>query len=327
MPELDTALDGEGGDDAAAEAAATAAAEAEAAAAAKGGEGDDAEAAAAAAALAAKGGDAEEGEENYWEKARERFANGDEKLATRAARYASPEATLTALIAAQNRISSGELLSALPENATEDEVKAWRVERGLPEDSKGYDLKGIEIQESDQPIIDSMLEYAHKSNQTLEQVKTNIEWYHEAKATQEAARQELDETQKNETLDSLNTEWGPDFRRNQNMVKGFLDRHFPADVVKELTGGRLGSGRGFFNNAEMLRSFLALELELNPAGVVTPSGGGDMAQGLNDQIEAIEKQMKSHRKSVEGKKYWEDDKVQAHYRKLLTQRDGNKETA
>src|SRR5574337_1429609 len=50
-----------------------------------------------------------------WAAIRTKIAGDDEKLAKRLARYSSVESVVDALVAAQNRIASGDLKSVLPE--------------------------------------------------------------------------------------------------------------------------------------------------------------------------------------------------------------------
>lgn len=284
------------------------------------------EPAAGAAAGGAAGGAAAGGaadDKGYWPTDwQDRVSKGDEKRAAVLKRYASPEAVADALIAAQNRIRSGELRPTLPANAKPEELAAWRKDNGIPEKPSDYDLKfdnGIVIGADDKPIIDKFLESAHNANMRPEQVKTAVQWYYQEQERLAEETAQRDEQQRLETVDALNVEWGKDFRRNVNLIHGVLAR-FPAEVREALEGARLPDGRGLFNHPEVMRGFAALALEVNPAGVLAATGGGDVAQTLKTEIEQIEKWMSAPRKSAEGKKYWEDDKVQSRYRELIDMR-------
>jgi hypothetical protein len=174
-----------------------------------------------------------EGVNGYWpDDWQSRLSKGDEKLAKQFGRYASPEAVGEALIAAQNKIRSGQLTQALPENPTEDELKSWRKDNGIPEAPDKYDLKfdsGLVIGEEDKPIIDSFLETAHGKNLNPDQAKAAVEWYYQEQERQEQAIQEQDNEQRQEALDALNVEWGANFRPNINRVEGLLSK-FPEDI-------------------------------------------------------------------------------------------------
>lgn len=296
-----------------------------------GGAGAPAGAAGAAAGGEAAGGAAAGGDgKAYWPGDwQNRISKGDEKRASHIKRYASPEAMADALIAAQNRIRSGELKPVLAKDAKPEEIAAWRKDMGIPEKPDGYDLKfddGFVIGADDKPIVDGFLARAHESNLLPNQVKGVVQWYYKEQERQAEERASKDDKERVETLDALNVEWGRDFRRNVNMIHSVMSR-FPADVREALEGARLPDGRGIFNHPEIMRGFAALALELNPAGVVPPNEGGDIAQALNDEIAQIEKWMHAPRKSADGKKYWADDKTQSRYRQLLEMREKQQKAA
>lgn len=252
----------------------------------------------------------------------QRISKGDDKRLQRISRYASPEALGDALIAAQNRISAGELKPALPANAKPEELAVWRKDNGIPEKPEGYDLNlgdGLVIGEKDKPIIDGFLKTAHDSNMRPDEVKATLRWYYTEVERQAQARELQDNTDRQHALDALNSEWGATFRRNVNMVQGLLDR-FPEAVRDAIKSARLGDGRGLFNDPDVMRGFAALALELNPAGTVVPSGMADPAKSVDEKIAAIEKTMRENRGA-----YNKDEKMQADYRLLLDTREKLKE--
>ena len=94
----------------------------------------------------------------------------------------------------QNKIAAGEMRSTLPPNATEEQVKAWRSENGIPEAPEKYELKlkdGLVIGEEDKPIIDAFLKSAHGANMTAQQASQAVDWYYEEVERQTAQRAEL----------------------------------------------------------------------------------------------------------------------------------------
>lgn len=249
---------------------------------------------------------------------REKYSKDDAKKLARLGRYTSPEAAFDALIAAQNRISSGELKGVLPKNATPEEVTQWRKDNGIPDAPEKYDLKfdnGLVIGEADKEIVDGFLKSAHAKNLNTDQVKSTIEWYYSEQERVAAEREAKDEQERTVALDALNAEWGSEFRRNTNAIKGILQT-FPENVRGLLEGGRLSDGTAIFNNPEVLRGFAAIARELNPAGTVVGAGAGDATKSVNEEISAIEKTMKTNRSA-----YNKDEKLQARYRDLLGARE------
>lgn len=256
-------------------------------------------------------------DKGYWpDDWRQKAANGDEKLAKRFERYASPEAALKALVEAQNKISSGELKSPLPKNATPEEVKQWRQDNGIPEAPDKYDLKfesGLVIGDDDKPIVDGFLKIAHERNLKNEDVKPVLEWYYKEQERQAETRQQMDNEDREKTIEELREEWGSDFKKNQNAVKSLLNT-FPEEVRDLFAGGRLSDGTAIFNHPQVLRAFASMAREINPASTVVPSTAGDPAKTINDEISAIEKIMGTP-------EYIKDEAKQARYRELITVRE------
>lgn len=251
-----------------------------------------------------------------------KLAGGDEKLLKKLQRYASPKAMADALVAAQARISSGELKPVLSKDAKPEEVAAWRKENGIPETPEKYDLKfdsGLVIGDDDKPIIDGYLKAAHDRNMTPDQVKAGIEWYYDEVKRQADVQNEKDETDRQAALDALNAEWGGNFRRNHNMVNGLLDR-FPEKVRDLFKGGRLADGTAIMNNPDVIRSLAGIALEINPAGQIVPTGSGDPMKSVEGRIEEIEATMRKDRNA-----YNKNEKLQAEYRELLGAREKLKE--
>jgi hypothetical protein len=273
---------------------------------------------------AGKGGEKTSAPPAYWPNDwQTRVAKNDDKLLKRAQRYASPEAVFEALVAAQNRISSGELKTALPEKPSADELKAWRLANSIPESPEKYDLKfqnGLVIGEEDKPMIDEFLKAAHGANLTEDQAKGVIEWYYADQQRQADEQTEIDEEDRTHTLDALNVEWGGQFRRNINLVKNMLTR-FPAEVRELLENSRLSDGTAMFNNPEVLRGFAALALELNPTGTVV-AGDGDNMKAIDDEIKEIEQTMRTNRRA-----YNADEGMQKRYRELIGYRENLKKRA
>lgn len=270
------------------------------------------------------------GDEGYWPNDwRKNIAGEDEKLLKRLERYASPKALSDALVSVQNRISAGELRGVLPKNATEEQVKQWREENGIPESPDKYELalpKGLVIGEDDKPIIDDMLKTLHGVNANNEQVSQAVNFYYAAIEKAEADRQEADRTAAQAAQDALHNEWGPEFRANMNAIDGLLATA-PGDVKEQLKFGRLADGTPIMANADAIRWLNSLSREINPVTTLVPNAGADVSGSIDAEIKAIEKDMGAPKGSPEHKAYWGDDKRQARYRALLEAKDRSQKKA
>ena len=133
---------------------------------------------AAAPAAAKKDGDAsskaEGNNESYWPPDwRKTVSKDDAKVLARLERYASPEAAMQALIAAQNRIAAGELKPVLGKNATPEQIAEYRAALGIPDAPDKYDL-GKDAPKVAPEMLSVVLKHAHEANQTPDQVKATL---------------------------------------------------------------------------------------------------------------------------------------------------------
>jgi hypothetical protein len=258
------------------------------------------------------------------EKWREEFAGGDEKLMQRFGRYNTPKDVAAALVAAQTRLSSGELKTALPKDATPEQVTAWRKENGIPEKPEEYfaqiKLKdGLVIGDEDKPIVEAFAKAAHAAHFNPTQVAATLDWYYGEldRQTQEQAAKDADAAQK--VSDTLHQQWGPEFRLNMNIFNSFMDSA-PAKLKEALMRGRLADGTPVGSSAEMINWITLKAKELNPAGIIVPAGGGSMAASIDDELKTIQGWMSAPEGSPEHAKYWKDSKISGpdgRYQQLL----------
>lgn len=263
---------------------------------------------------AGKGGDAPIWREDW----RTQIAGTDEAYAKKLARYSSPKDVANALLSVQNRISSGELRSSLPKNATEDQVKAWRAENGIPEAPDKYELKladGLVVGEDDKPLIDNLMKSMHKVNAPAGIVSEVVNFYYATKEAEEAARHQKDADAARAASDALHAEWGAEFRPNMNMVDGLLDTA-PAGVKDLIKFGRLSDGTPIMANPDAIRWLNNMAREINPVTTVVPNAGANVSGAIDDEIKKIETTMRTDRKA-----YNADEKMQARYRDLLNARE------
>jgi hypothetical protein len=257
-----------------------------------------------------------ESNEGYWPADwRQIVSKADAKVLARLERYASPEAAMQALISAQNRIAAGELKPALGKNASAEEIAAWRTEHGIPATPDKYDL-GKDVEGMDKDALKQLLEVAHKTNQTPEQVQASIAAVKALAIQSTEQRHEADLQVQKESEDVLRAEWGPEFRKNINLIHGMLDGTATPELKDKLLGGRLSDGTPIGSSPEALKFLVGLALIQNPSGVVVPGSEANPMKGVEDEIAKIEKTLRENRKA-----YDKDETMQARYRDLLGARE------
>lgn len=249
---------------------------------------------------------------------RDKLAGDDKKFRKQLDRYRSPVDAGSALRSAQLRISSGDLREALPENATDEQIAAYRKDNGIPEKAEGYLESlpdGLVIGEDDKEIVGSFVERVHGKHADPAVVSEAISWYYDLQEQEAAKQAEIDTETKQKNDDELRAEWGAEYRSNINSVYAFLDSAPSTDdgmPLKELLlGSRLADGTPVGNHPTMLRWLAQMASDANPAGFVSPGAGGSQVDSVKDEIAKIEKVMREDRPA-----YDKDIKMQERLRKL-----------
>lgn len=232
----------------------------------------------------------------YWpEDWQTRVAKADEKRAKALGKFHSPEALADSYFALERRMSSGEFKPVLPKDPKPEEIAQWRKDNGIPDKPESYDLKDLKIPAADKDIVAGFLKSAHETNMTPDQAKVAIGNYYTIQEQQSKARAQKDDEQRHSALDALNAEWGGSFRRNVNLIEGTVLSAFPEDVRSLIKSARLPDGTALFNNVAALKGLASLALQLNPAGIVAPAGGGDLAKPALQEYKELQTMMREKR--------------------------------
>lgn len=245
-----------------------------------------------------------------WATRREKYANGDDKLSKRLARYSSEKDAIDALIAAQNKISSGELKAPLAKDATPEQIATWREENGLPAEPTGYALEGITIPEAGQENVNEFLKTAHANNMTPEQVRAAVAFEMARGAKMQEERLALDATAKVNANAELDALWGSEATLNKNLILGMLNSA-PEGVADKILGGRTPDGTPIASDVDTLRWLASLAREVNPTATIVPGNGTSSLQVVETELAALKQRMATDRTA-----YFKDAKAQARFREL-----------
>lgn len=250
---------------------------------------------------------------------RTKLAGDDEKLAKRLQRFQSPKDITKAWLSADQKIASGEYKSDLPDDASDEQIAAYRKERGIPETPDGYFENlpdGVVIGEEDKEMAQAYVERVHGRHADPAVVAESLAWYQDLKEQQIAAQVENDRAVRQKYEDELRAEWGGEYRANINSLNAFLDAAPTADdgtPMKDLVlGSRLSDGTPMGNHPAFLRWMAQMANEANPAGFVSPGSGGSQAESVADELSEIRNVMRTNRA-----RYNKDTKMQERYRALL----------
>lgn len=253
-----------------------------------------------------------------WDELKQQYAKGDEKLLAKLNRYSSPQAVLDALIAAQKKISEG-VKSTKPdkEKATPEELAAWREANGIPESPDKYELTlsdDVVLGEEDQAGLAGFLEIAHELDLPSSAASKVVDWYLQHKEAEIEALNQRDIQQREEAMEALREEMGPDFKLNRNLISGLLDTA-PEGLKEQLLSARLPDGTALFNNPHAFRFFANLARTVNPVAAIVPGTGMNAPQAIESELEKLNEMMKDPDSA-----YWKGPsaaKNQERYRQLL----------
>ncbi len=214
---------------------------------------------------------------------RTQLAGDDVKALKRLERFAAPTDIYRSYRALEQRLSTGELKSTLPKDATAEQKAAWRAESGIPETPDKYDLNlgdGLVVGENDKPMVEAFTKAAHEVDMHPTQVKRVLTWYYDFAEKQAAAQAAKDAAAVETGIETLRGEWGTEYKPNLNRITSLLDMA-PAGVKDQMMGGRLADGTPFMSDPKTLEWLVSLARELNPASTVIPNIGvnaGALAQ-------------------------------------------------
>lgn len=253
-----------------------------------------------------------------WATRRTEYAKGDEKLLKRLARYSSEESVVDALIAAQNKIAEGGAKSALPKDATPEQIKEWRTDNGIPETPEGYDVStlpdGLIVGEAEKGIVDGYLKTAHDRNLSPDVVKDTVAYFMKAKEDAATARHQADEEARINGTIELKQEMGSEFETNKNLINNML-KAAPEGVLDTIHQSRGPDGTPIMSSPKVLRWLANVARELNPVATVVPGSGSNANATVESELSSITKLMADSKSE-----YWKGpnaQKMQARYRELV----------
>jgi hypothetical protein len=214
---------------------------------------------------------------------REKMANGDAKLAKRLERFADPTKVTQSWLAAEQKISSGELKKVLPENPTPEQLKEYRAANGIPETPDAYKidgvLEGVEWGDEDKAALGKFTAALHGVNAPQPVVDALLKTYAEAAQEAAAMRAEQDKAWKQTNEDQLRAELGPEFRSQIGLYKRVLDdpEVFPDGLGSVLGNARDGAGNRLLNDARVAKFLINMGLERYGEGSITIGNTGKTA--------------------------------------------------
>jgi hypothetical protein len=244
---------------------------------------------------------------------RDRLSGGDDKLKNLLNRYTAPDAFAKAFkelrAAYDSRKPAKDEAAELPENATEEQLAAYRKAKGIPDKPEDYEFEvpeGKELSDSEYEIMIDFAKAMHETNMPADTVKKISSWFleYEDIVAQKNADRAYEARQ--ETEEKLRAEWGGDYRANVNLMSNVLQEHLGSaagDFLSQpmMDGTRLGDNETFIRlMADLSRKVGGSTAELYTTDVHTTG------QSLETRKAELMKMMNDP-DPVVRKKYWAQD--------------------
>lgn len=260
-------------------------------------DGDDVDVEAKPAAAAAKADPASDDDDKAGlpENWRDIMSGGDDKALSRLKRYASPQNVVKALLAAEQKIRSGEYKRALSEDATDEEKAAWRKDNGIPDKPEDYkipDVEGRKWDEADKPVINTFLQELHGANASQAVIDKMLATYAKVTAAQQEAAAEKDRADDLAIRDHMRDTYGNEFAPTRKlMVRALGDPElFPGGLGNILKDARAADGTKLIAKAEFADWLANFSVDNYGAGAMV-TGTGDAT--LNSREEELVKMRQS----------------------------------
>lgn len=258
----------------------------------------------------------------YWpDDWRDRFAGDDDKLRSRLGRFSSPDSIFKSFLAAEKKIAGGLAKPPLPENATADELAAWRKDNGIPETAEGYVFKapeGVELTDEDKSEIAYFQSAFHEMNLPPDSAGKLFDAYFQRRVELE---QDLREAARETTVTQraeLRAEYGKEYGRNISLAKNWLDGVMGAEKREALVDVTLADGTKLGDHPEFVRMTVQAGLANAGDDVLAEAEFGSSGVSLDEQYrEALDL------KFTDPAKYHSKE----HQDKLLKLAAGQKTTA
>ena len=245
---------------------------------------------------------------------RAQMANGDAKAARLLERYTSPDAVGKALMSAQHRIRSGELKLRPGPEATEEQLADWRLQHGIPETAKDYDVpilldgKYEDLDEFGKASIDAFRGTFHELDMPPEHAEKIMSVANDVAVQQMERQAETDAIRQEDTEDSLRMDWGADYKKNIALNAQFMQDKL-GDSWQSFVTARTPEGLRLADDPKF-NKFIN-QMARSEGGTVLQTGETVAGHNVQARIEEIRKVM-----STDYSKYKREG-LDVEYSKLL----------
>jgi hypothetical protein len=248
---------------------------------------------------------------------RETLAGGDEALLKQLNRYKSPEAISKAFREARAAAQKKQSPFRLGENASEDEVKAYREALGIPENPGEYPVAfrdDFPAADVDKEMLPEFRNRMHKAGVDPKAASEALEFYQDLAIarTQDAQRRAVETTKK--TQAELRAEWGGEFDGNIGAIRELMTAQLGADGFEQMMGLRLEDGTLLQDQAPFVKMLAQIATDYYGSNAIYSGDVEATTKTVEDKLADFDNMQMS-----DPDKYWSAP-VQAEVKKLHEQK-------
>lgn len=255
---------------------------------------------------------------------RDRIAGGDAAFRKQLDRYADETAFGKAHREATKRIRDSAAVVKPGENATEEELAAYRKANGIPEKADDYLTNltftdGRVLGEADKPTFNEFAKVMHEIGAPQEFVNRAVQWELDHQEQLAAQTAEQDRKYREEQQDYLSEKWGADKRANINIIAPLLEQAGAGSVSEEgslaslLLAGRLADGRQIGDDGRVIEFLSGLARKFND--IETLVEGSEPAKAGESRLAEL-----AELRAKDPDKYWSKE-IQDEELRLIDQQN------
>ncbi len=226
---------------------------------------------------------------------RELLAGGDEKALKDLSRYTTPQNVVKALLDAKAKIRSGQTIQSLPDEATPEEIAAYRKNMGVPEKPEDYGLgfpEEMKPTEADAATLSAWSAYAHERHLDPRAAKAAADFYADMAIKGRAAQEAAWEQATLESMAEMRAAFPKkELTRNMKIADEFALQHFTEhdelDAFNTVMQARLPNGVRVMDYAPFMKGlFKAARAQADEEALISSDVGGG-GQSLDDERKAL----------------------------------------
>lgn len=222
---------------------------------------------------------------------REIMANGDDKKLAYLKRFKSHDTFLNAQLAQNQRARESTKAPTLPDNATPEQVAAYRKATGIPENAADYGLafpEGFEAQDADNDLMGEFGTFMHENNVPPGAAQRALEWYSDYIDQDRQTKNARAVQQHQEASDQLALDWGKDFDGNTNAVKKYLNDMLGEDQANAFRALQLPDGSLLGNNIDMMKLLVTPAVDNAGPNFIYSSDTAETAKTLQERKDELQ---------------------------------------